>query len=389
MLKDATDWWKIEEFPDGPDFPQYAKKFQEEGWFDCRKWHPERWGTYRRWEMGYRRQQGGYNLYAAIDEKCGFMTPTAKVEIWSTIAETYIPDGTETFAETCSPDRAAYDGKIPDIDKFPHWFEPKNSKVQAPQYYHKDLADKISTTDAYINDNYKGDHLVEEYKENLEKYGDDHAFIMTTGSRQPVYFHSEHRQLPWCRELWPSPRLEINPADAARMGIEQGDWVWIRTPWGAVREVADLYYGIKEGTINANHAWWYPEMDTASHGFELVGINCTMDKYAQCWVCGASQLRGIPALVYKATPENSPFNNPVPCDPDGNPAITNANDPRLKEWLSNDPRLNDSKVELTYASATAKGCQPSIQSPDVYVDGKLEIGHTGGDELGQYSKKVN
>ena len=51
--------------------------------------------------------------------------------------------------------------------------------------------------------------------------------------------------------------------------------------------------------------------------------------------------------------------------------------------------LDASKVELTSASATAKGCQPSIQSPDVYVDGKLEIGHTGGDELGQYSKKVN
>ncbi len=100
VLKDATDWWRIEEFKDkenqpeqvipafpdyaaaekpaepindvaGPDFPEFAAKFQEEGWFDCRKWHPERWGTYRRWEMGYRRQQGGYNLYAAIDEKCG------------------------------------------------------------------------------------------------------------------------------------------------------------------------------------------------------------------------------------------------------------------------------------------------------------------------------
>ena len=45
VLKDATDWWKTEEYPDGPDFPQYAAKFQEEGWFDCRKWHPERWGT--------------------------------------------------------------------------------------------------------------------------------------------------------------------------------------------------------------------------------------------------------------------------------------------------------------------------------------------------------
>ena len=24
VLKDATDWWKTEEYPDGPDFPQYA-----------------------------------------------------------------------------------------------------------------------------------------------------------------------------------------------------------------------------------------------------------------------------------------------------------------------------------------------------------------------------
>lgn len=351
VLKDATDWWKIEEYPDGPDFPQYAAKFQEEGWFDCRKWHPERWGTYRRWEMGYRRQQGGYNLYSAVDEKCGFMTPTAKVEIWSTIAETYIPDGAATFASTnvVNPD-------IPDIDKFPHWVEPKNSKVSNPEYFDASLADQIKTTDAYINDNYHGDHLVEEYRENLLEHPDN-AFIMTTGSRQPVYFHSEHRQLPWCRELWPSPRLEINPNDAARMGLEQGQWVWVRSPWGAIREVVDLYYGIKEGTVNANHAWWYPEIDTASHGFELVNINCTMDKYAQCWICGASQLRGVPVLVYPATAENSPHGNPVPCDPDGNPVITNANDERLKEWLSNDHRLDDSKVELTFANSSAKGLQ--------------------------------
>lgn len=361
VLKDSTEWWKTEEFPDGPDFPQYAAKFQEEGWADCRTWHPERWGTYRRWEMGYRRQQGGYNLYAAVDEKCGFMTPTAKVEIWSTIAETYIPDTTKTFAESCSPDRAAYDGPTPDIDKFPHWFEAKNSRVANPEYYDASLVDQIKTTDAYINENYRGDHLVEDYKEHLQQYPNN-AFIMTTGSRQPVYFHSEHRQLPWCRELWPSPRVEINPADAARMGIEQGDWVWIRSPWGAIREVADLYYGIKEGTTNANHAWWYPEIDSASHGFELVGINCTMDKYAQCWICGASQLRGVPVLIYPATAENSPHGNPVPCDPAGNPVITNANDPRLKEWLSNDPRLEDSKVELTFANMSAAGLQTSGRS---------------------------
>jgi len=390
VLKDATDWWKTEEYPDGPDFPQYAAKFQEEGWFDCRKWHPERWGTYRRWEMGYRRQQAGYNLYAAVDEKCAFGTPTGKVEIWSTICESYIGDtvtesyvletpgtaakvGEKTpyFAQVCSPDRDAYAGDIPDIDKFPHWFEPKNSRVQAPEWYDTNLVDGASyNSDNYLNKPYHGiagvgngqatdngdvDNL-EAYKQAV-KENPEATFICTSGARQPVYFHSEHRQLPWCRELWPSPRFEMNPNDAARLGIEQGDWIWVRTPWGAIREVADLYYGIKEGTTNANHAWWYPEMDHAAHGFELVGINCTMDKYAQCWICGASQLRGNPMVVYKATEENSPFGNPVPCDPWGNEAITNANDPRLKEWMANDPRLADSKVELTYASADAKGLQ--------------------------------
>ncbi|MEI2996178.1 MAG: hypothetical protein V8T19_03290 [Senegalimassilia anaerobia] len=98
------------------------------------------------------------------------MTPTAKVEVWSTIAETYIPDTTKTSPRAAA--RRRLDGD-PDIDKFPHWFEPKNSKVEAPRYYHKDQADQIATTDSYINDDYKGDHLMEEYKENLQKYGDD------------------------------------------------------------------------------------------------------------------------------------------------------------------------------------------------------------------------
>ena len=388
VLGAALQGWKTPEFPDGPDFPEYAKKFQEEGWFDARTYHPERWGTYRRYEMGYRRQLGGHELHGLTDEKCGFATPTAHWEIWSTAAETYIPDGTITFKGI--QDYIVTNPKVPDIDKFPHWVEPKNSPISKPEYYEASLVDRIDVDDAYINENYMGSNLLEEYKETLKQYPDN-AFWMTTGSRQPVYFHSEHRQLPWCRELWPSPRLEINPNDAARLGLEQGDWIWVRSPWGAVREVVDLYYGIKEGTINANHGWWYPEFDTASHGFELVNINCLNDKYAQCWVCGGSQMRGIPAIIYKATPENckvaTGFESVVPCDPNGVPAISNANDPRLKEWLSHDPRLDDATMELSFASKNAKGFQHSIQDPGYYSEGTLKSGSVGGDALGEYSNK--
>ena len=88
-------------------------------------------------------------------------------------------------------------------------------------------------------------------KIDLEEY----PIILTTGRRIPVYFHSEHRQLPWCRELWPAPRLEMNPADAAELGLEQGDWAWIETEWGKVRQSVDLYHGIAKGWANAEHAW--------------------------------------------------------------------------------------------------------------------------------------
>ena len=158
---------------------------------------------------------------------------------------------------------------------------------------------------------------------------------MTTGRRIPVYFHNEQRQLPWQRELWPAPRMEIHPDDAKELGLEQGDWAWIESKWGKVRQTVDLFYGVKRGVINCEHQWWFPELDTYDKGFQLCGINCINNKDAQDPLCGSSQLRAIPVKVYKATPENSPFGNPIPCGGDGTPIICDASDPRLKEWLPN------------------------------------------------------
>ena len=162
----------------------------------------------------------------------------------------------------------------------------------------------------------------------------EYPLTVTTGRRIPVYFHSEHRQLPWTRELWPVPRVEINPQTAEEYGIEQGDWVWIETEWGKIREVADLYYGVPKNVINCEHTWWYPELSQdAGHGFQLSAVNQLIDNSAQDPHCGSSNLRGYLAKIYKATPENSPFNNPVPCASDGTPIIHTSDDPRLKEWL--------------------------------------------------------
>ena len=43
-------------------------------------------------------------------------------------------------------------------------------------------------------------------------------------------------------------------------------------------------------------------------------------------------MRTYPVKVYKATADNSPFGDPVPCDHQGNEIITSPYDPRLKAW---------------------------------------------------------
>lgn len=262
----------------GYDWSRFQQEFQETGWFDAKAEDPI-WANYHRWEMGMMRQQGHFNKMPN-DGFPGFYTPTGLTEIWSTVIETLQPGEDGHYI-------------------LPGYDEPWRSPVTTPEAF-------------------------EEY-----------PLLLTSGSRSPVFFHSEHRQLPWCRELWPVPRLELNPADAEELGIEQGDWVWIENEEGKIRQVADVYYGIKPGVVNANHTWWYPENKAPGHGWELSAINCLVHKDEGDPLCGASTLRAYPVKVYKATPENSPFGNPCPCDADGTPVISDANDPRLKDWMPN------------------------------------------------------
>lgn len=285
-----TAWLDYNVKDTGMTWEEYATKFQENGWFDAKKEYPERWGTYRRYQMGYLRQPDGMSLRPG-DGMPGMPTPTMKAEIWSTIMETYLDPDEPTNKNSRVKDLTASE------ICFPKFFEPEQSPVSTPG-------------------------LFEEY-----------PFNMTTGRRIPVYFHNEHRQLPWCREQWPVPRMEIHPDDAEHLGIKQGDWVWIENRFGKVRQVADLSYGIKPGVINAEHQWWFPESTSPTKGFELCGINCLVDKDAQDPFCGSTQLRAYPVKVYKATPDNCPDGKVIPTDTTGVEIISTSTDPRLKEWL--------------------------------------------------------
>ena len=280
-------------------FEDFKEDFQENGWINAKEIEPDRWGTYRRFETGWMRM--GKDACAAapwsVDDSgqpvnnFGCPTPNALVEFWSMAFETYCIDMANEFEP----------GKFDPIKEMMPNYEPPASSADGG-------------------------------KIDLEEY----PIILTTGRRIPVYFHSEHRQLPWCRELWPAPRLEMNPADAAELGLEQGDWAWIETEWGKVRQSVDLYHGIAKGWANAEHAWWFPELPAPTHGCMLSNIECIWDPHGQDKFISSHHMRGVPVKIYKATPENCPDGKVIPCAPeDGTEIIYDASDPRLKEWLPN------------------------------------------------------
>ena len=164
-------------------------------------------------EKGFLRGEMEYRKYL----KKGFSTPTGKVELYST--------------------------RMKDLgyDPLPQFREPPESPVSRP-----DLLN-------------------------------DYPYILITGMRPTAFFHSEHRQIPWLRELLPEPYVEIHPETAEREGIEEGDWVTIESPRGRCFQRARLTLGIDPRVVGAQHAWWLPERESPDHGWREANINLLTD----------------------------------------------------------------------------------------------------------------
>jgi len=170
----------------------------------------------------------------------GFPTPTGKVELYSTVME-----------------RLGY-------DPLPHFREPNESPYSTP-----DLAEK-------------------------------YPLILSAGGRQPYYFQSQYRQVPWLRERQPYPIVQIHPETAAKLRIEDGEWVWIETPRGRIQQVAQLFSGMDPRVIVAQACWWYPEEPGPDHGLWKSNVNVlTSNDPPYDPSIGSATFRALLCKVYK------------------------------------------------------------------------------------------
>ena len=179
-------------------------------------------------------------------ERLGFATPSGKFEIYSSILE-----------------KLGY-------DPLPFFEEPAESPIRTP-------------------------HVARDY-----------PLILNTGGRFMPQHHSEFRQ--WgtgMREKHPDPLADVNSEDAKLLGIDDGDWIYIETRRGRIRQKARVSENIPCGMVNAEASWWFPEMsaeEPSLHGLWESNANVlTPDDPETCDpLTGGWQTRGLLCKIYKA-----------------------------------------------------------------------------------------
>jgi anaerobic selenocysteine-containing dehydrogenase len=134
--------------------------------------------------------------------------------------------------------------------------------------------------------------------EFVEKY----PLVLTTGARVAEYFGSEGRQSPFLRKSHPDPLLTIHPDTAATRGIEDGDWVYIESPRGKVKQKARVTDGIDPRVVAAEFAWWYPEREAPDYGFRECNINFLTDDLNVGPESGSTNLKGLMCQVSRIAP---------------------------------------------------------------------------------------
>lgn len=87
----------------------------------------------------------------------------------------------------------------------------------------------------------------------------DYPLVLTTGARQPMFLHSQHRTIASLRKLFPEPYIEINPDTARQYGIGNGEQAQVSSPRGRLQMKVKITDGIPTGIVHIPHGW--PDTD--------------------------------------------------------------------------------------------------------------------------------
>ncbi len=97
-------------------------------------------------------------------------------------------------------------------------------------------------------------------RETTPEIAAEYPLILNTGSRLPMFIHTRTFRLSWTSSLRPNhPSADINPADAADMGIRQNDDIRLSSPRDSIVVRANLTQMVQPGVVHIFHG--HPQAD--------------------------------------------------------------------------------------------------------------------------------
>ena len=125
--------------------------------------------------------------------------------------------------------------------------------------------------------------------------------LLLTNAKEEVYMLSGFKHVASLRLVRPDPVVELHPDTARDLGIGDGDWVYIETPEGRIRQKLSLNRAMDPRVVMAAFGWWFPEQADEGYGWEDSNLNMlTPSGPDYDPSTGAVTLRGIPCKVYGA-----------------------------------------------------------------------------------------
>jgi anaerobic selenocysteine-containing dehydrogenase len=132
-----------------------------------------------------------------------------------------------------------------------------------------------------------------------------YPIVMTSGFRQPFYFLGQYRNIPWLRSFMEYPTCQIHPETAREYGIEDGDWIWIESPRGRIRQKSRLFPGILKGVLMATANCFYPEEPPETyHGLFISNPNVLTDNSHLDPMYGSPDLTCLLCKIYPCTEDD-------------------------------------------------------------------------------------
>ena len=102
-----------------------------------------------------------------------------------------------------------------------------------------------------------------ENEQDDPEVAEEYPLVLTTGGGFMPYHHSEHFNMTPVRFLRSDPYFTINPVKAKELHIKEGDWCWIETRRGRIKQRANVEPSVHPNVIYAQRGWWYPERGPA------------------------------------------------------------------------------------------------------------------------------